>query len=82
MIGITMTFLRNKFSFKSDLYFMRYMHANTKNKVVAPNKLSFQTLCVLITKSTLTLLEKIVKFEFGHQNQVLDGCGSTLNIFL
>ena len=27
-----MTFLGSKFSFKLDLYFIRYMHANTKNK--------------------------------------------------
>ena len=30
MIGIAMTFLGYKFSFKLDVYFMRYMHANTK----------------------------------------------------
>ena len=33
MIGIAMTFLENNFSFISNLYFMRYMHANTKNKI-------------------------------------------------
>ena len=38
MIGIAMTFLGNKFSFKLDLYFMRYMHANTKNKMWAVEK--------------------------------------------
>ena len=32
VISITMIFLKNKYSFKLDLYFMGYMHANTKNK--------------------------------------------------
>ena len=32
VIGIAMIFVGNKLSFKLNLYFMRYMHANTTNK--------------------------------------------------
>ena len=35
MIGDAMTFLENKFSLKSYLYFMRYMHANIKDNMQA-----------------------------------------------
>ena len=38
MISIAMTFLGNKSLFKLDLYFMRYMHANTKNETQASKK--------------------------------------------
>ena len=31
---------------------------------------------------TLTLQEKIAKFELSHQNKVLDECSSTLEFFL
>ena len=36
MIGIAKTFFGNNFSFKSYLYFRRYMHGNTKNKMWVP----------------------------------------------
>ena len=38
MIDIAMSVLGNKFSFKSNLYFMRYMHANTKNETWTTKK--------------------------------------------
>ena len=38
MIGVVVKFLKNKFSFKLDLYFVRYMHANIKNKMQALKK--------------------------------------------
>ena len=37
VIGIAMT-LRNKFLFKLDLFFMRCMHTNTKNKMWTPKR--------------------------------------------
>ena len=46
--SIAMTFLGNKFSFNLDLYFMRYVHANTKNKMRAPKKLFIFELFILI----------------------------------
>ena len=43
VIGIAMTFMKNKFSFKLNLYFMKHMHTNTKNRTYAPIKKSFLT---------------------------------------
>ena len=37
VIGIAMAFIGNKFSFKLNLQFMKYMHANTTNKIQEPN---------------------------------------------
>ena len=34
------------------------------------------------SKVTHILQEKIVKFELGHQNKILDECSSTLEYFL
>ena len=42
VIGIAMTFLGKKFSFKLDLYFMRYMHINTKNEMESSKKFFFE----------------------------------------
>ena len=36
MISIAITFLENEFSFKLDLYFMKYMHVSTQNDIHAP----------------------------------------------
>ena len=47
-MGIAMTILGNKFSFKSNLYFMRYMHVNTKNKTQALKKISIFDFFILI----------------------------------
>ena len=38
MICIAMSFLGKKFSFKLNLYFVRYVHANTRNVTQAPKK--------------------------------------------
>ena len=75
MIGIVMTFLENKFSFKLDLYFTRYMHANTKNKMWAPMK-------NFIFDFFILFFYFLIKFEIVHQNKILDGYSSTLEIFL
>ena len=43
-----MNFLRNKFSFKLDLYFMRDMHANTLYKMWALKKIFIFYFFILI----------------------------------
>ena len=43
-----LTFLGNKFSFNLDLYFMRYIHANIKNKMHAPKNFFIFNFFILI----------------------------------
>ena len=67
VIGIAMT-LRNIFSFKLNLYFIRYMHVNTKNKTQAPKiffifDLSISAKYVLtVVKSRTNCMRKNNKF--------------------
>ena len=38
MIGIAMIFMEIEFSFKLDLYFMKHVHTNIKNKMLVLKK--------------------------------------------
>ena len=62
MIGIAMTFFGKKFSFISNLYFMRYMYAKTKNAMLVPRIFLFLTFLLTVI---FLLLNQVSKYSIS-----------------